>query len=423
MNLYDELEARGFIEKATSDEIPKLLEREKISCYIGFDPTAPSFHVGNLIPIMGLAHFQRAGHRPIAVMGGATGMIGDPAGKSKERNLLDPETLERNLASLRKQFERFLDFGEGKALLIDNTDWLGAFGFIEFLRDVGKHFRLGEMLAKESVKSRLAGEAGISYTEFSYMLLQAYDFLHLHDAHGCVLEAGGSDQWGNITAGIDLIRKLRGKQAYGIVFPLLLDTSGQKLGKTSEGERIWLDPELTSPYRFYQHWINTSDRDVIRFLKIFTFVPLSEIAGIEREMESAPERRAAQKRLAEEVTRVVHGEEALRSAVHASLIFFGGAITGVDERTLADVFSDVPSAVLPRARLAGGLGIVDLLVESGLSPGKGAARRLIDGGGVYLNNVRVDSAERTITPDDMVAGSTLVLRQGKKSYRLVRFEG
>ncbi len=422
MNLYAELEARGFIENATSEEIPKLLEREKIACYIGFDPTAPSFHAGNLIPLMGLAHFQRAGHRAIAVMGGATGMIGDPSGKSKERNLLDPNALAGNVASLKKQFERFLDFGEGNAVLVNNADWLGAFGFIEFLRDVGKHFRLGEMLAKESVKSRLAGETGISYTEFSYMLLQAYDFLHLHDTHGCVLQAGGSDQWGNITAGIDLIRKLRGKQAYGIVFPLLVDSSGQKLGKTSDGERIWLDPTLTSPYRFYQHWINASDADAIRFLKMFTFVPLPEIAEIERELAAAPERRAAQKRLAEETTRLVHGDEALRAAVRASEIFFGGTIEGVDEQTLADVFADVPSAVLPSARLAGGLGIVDLLVGSGLSTGKGAARRLIEGGGVYLNNVRVESPDRSVTPNDLAAGSTLVLRQGKKNYRLVRFE-
>lgn len=422
MRLYDDLEARGFIEKATSEEIPKLLTGGPITCYIGFDPTAPSFHAGNLIPILGLARFQRAGHRPLAIVGGATGMIGDPSGKSKERNLLGQGTLEKNMTSLRAQLERFLDFGPGGALLLNNADWLGRFGYIEFLRDVGKSFRLGEMLAKETVRSRVSSEAGISYTEFSYMLLQAYDFLHLHDTYGCVLQAGGSDQWGNITSGIELIRKTRGKPAYGIVFPLLLDSTGQKLGKTSDGERVWLDPELTSAYRFYQYWFNAGDADAVRFLKLFTFLPIEEIASIEKESASAPEKRASQRRLAEEVTRLVHGEEALRGAVKASEAMFGGSVAGIDARTLDDIFADVPSAELPRDRLAGGLSIVDFLVESGLSAGKGAARRLIDGGGVYLNNVRVESAERSVTADDLVAGSAIVLRQGKKNYRIVRFK-
>jgi tyrosyl-tRNA synthetase len=421
LGLYDEMERRGFIEKSTSDEIAGLLEGGRITCYIGFDPTAPSFHVGNLIPIMGLAHFQRAGHRALAIMGGATGMIGDPSGKSKERNLLDPATIDRNIESQRKQFARFLDFGEGKALLLNNADWLGKFGFIEFLRDVGKHFRLGEMLAKETVRSRVSSEAGISYTEFSYMLLQSYDFLYLFDAYECTLQAGGSDQWGNITAGIDLIRRLRGRQAYGIVFPLLLDSSGQKLGKTSEGERIWLDPELTSPYRFYQYWFNVKDADAIRFLKLFTFLPLDEIEELEQETARSPEHRTAQKRLAEEVTRIVHGEDALRASLRASEIIFGGAVAGIDERTLREIFADVPSAVLPRGKIAEGIGIVDLLVASGLCTGKGAARRLIDGGGIYLNNLRVDSADRVAAEDDLVGGAALVLRQGKKNYRLVRF--
>jgi tyrosyl-tRNA synthetase len=356
-------------------------------------------------------------------MGGATGMIGDPSGKSKERNLLDPATLERNIAAQKKQLARFFESGSEGSPVLNNADWLGKFGYIEFLRDVGKHFRLGEMLGKESVRSRLSSDAGISYTEFSYMLLQAYDFLHLFETRGCVLQAGGSDQWGNITAGIDLIRKLRGKQAYGIVFPLLLDSSGQKLGKTSDGERIWLDAELTPPYRFYQHWINASDADAIRFLRLFTFVPLEEIDGLEKAMRDSPERRAPQKRLAEETTRLVHGEEALRAALRASEIVFGGEVTGVDEKTLSEIFSDVPSAELPRARIEAGIGIVDLLVEGGLSAGKGAARRLIEGGGVYLNNVRVESSDRIVTKDDLVAGASLVLRQGKKNYRLVRFTG
>lgn len=422
MNLFQDLVARGFVEQATSDEIGGILEKERVSIYVGFDPTAPSLHVGNLIPIMGLARFQRAGHRPIAVVGGATGMIGDPSGKSKERNLLTTTTIEENLASQGKQFERFIEFGEGKGVLTNNAEWLTRFGFIEFLRDVGKHFRVGEMLAKESVKSRLNSDVGISYTEFSYMLLQAYDFLHLYDAHGCTFQAGGSDQWGNITAGIDLIRKLRGKPAYGIVFPLLLDSSGQKLGKTSDGERIWLDPELTSPYRFYQYWLNSTDQDVIRFLKLFTFVPVDEIAGIEEETRSAPERRIAQKRLGEELTKLVHGDDAYAAAVRASDIMFGGEIRDVDEKTLRDIFADVPSASFPAGRLDGGFPIADLLAESGLTKGKGAARRLIDQGGVYLNNVRVESGDRAVTREDLVAGPTIVLRQGKKNYRLVRFE-
>ena len=422
VNLYEELVARGFVEQSTSEEIGNVLEREKVTCYVGFDPTAASLHVGNLIPILGLARLQRAGHRPIAVMGGATGMIGDPSGKSKERNLLTDDTIEENLAAQKKQFERFIEFGDGKGVLTNNADWLTRFGFIEFLRDVGKHFRLGEMLAKESVKSRLNSDAGISYTEFSYMLLQAYDFLHLFDEEGCTFQAGGSDQWGNIVAGIELIRKLRGKQAYGIVFPLLLDSSGQKLGKTSEGERVWLDPELTSPYRFYQYWINAADSEVIRYLKLFTFVGLDEIAEIERETKEAPEKRAAQKRLGEELTRMVHGDEGYDASLRASKIMFGGEITGVDEKTLCEIFADVPSSTLPKTRLDEGLGIVDLLVECGATKGKGAGRRLIDQGGIYLNNIRVESSDRPVTAGDLIAGPSLVIRQGKKNYRLVRFE-
>ncbi|MBN1826609.1 MAG: tyrosine--tRNA ligase [Candidatus Eisenbacteria bacterium] len=422
MNVFEELRARGFVHQATSEDLAEILGREKVVCYAGFDPTSDSLHIGNLVIIMGLAWFQRGGHRPIVVMGGATGMIGDPSGKSKERNLLDTEQIRRNLEAQRVQFERFLDFGEGGALLVNNADWLGRFGYLEFLRDVGKHFRLGEMLAKETVKSRITSEAGISYTEFSYMMLQAYDFLHLSDTYGCSFQVGGGDQWGNVTSGIDLIRKLRGRQAHGIVFPLLLDSSGQKMGKTSEGERVWLDPEKTSPYKFYQHWINIPDDKVVSYLKFFTFLPLDEIVETERAAEEAPEKRIAQKRLAEEVTRIVHGEEGLGAATRATNIIFGGEITGVDEKTLADIFADVPSATLPRARLDEGIGVVDLLVESGGAKGKGAARRLIDGGGVYLNNRRVDSADRTVGPDDLVAGPNLVIRQGKKNYRLVKFE-
>ncbi len=422
MNLFEELEARGFIENKTSDAIPKLLAEEKVTCYDGFDPTADSLHVGNLVGIMTLAHYQRHGHIPIVLMGGATGMIGDPSGRSKERVLLTNETIESHLESQFVQFKRFLDFDGGAAKVVNNADWFRDMRFIDFLRDVGKHFRLGEMLAKESVKSRMQGETGISFTEFSYMLLQSYDFLHLFDAEKCTFQVGGSDQWGNITAGIELIRKLRGKTAYGHVSPLITDSTGQKLGKTSEGENVWLDPAKTSPYRFYQYWFNQPDSDVIRLIKLFTFIPLDEIEGLAEETRDAPHARAAQKRLAREVTAIVHGEEGCESALRATDAIFGGDVTGLDRAILEDVFADVPSSSLSRGLLGKKGNVIDLLVESGAVKGRGAARRLIDGGGIYINNRRVESADRTVGGEDLLEGGTLVVRQGKKNYRLLRFE-
>lgn len=422
MKLFEELEARGFIEDKTSEEIPKILSEEKVTCYDGFDPTADSLHVGNLVGIMTLAHYQRHGHRPIVLMGGATGMIGDPSGRSKERVLLTTDIIEHHLRCQKLQFERFLDFDGGKALMVNNGNWFEKIGYIEFLRDVGKHFRLGEMLGKESVKSRMQSDSGISYTEFSYMLLQSYDFLHLFDEQGCTFQVGGSDQWGNITAGIELIRKLRAKPAYGHVSPLITDSTGQKLGKTSDGENVWLDAERTSPYRFYQYWINQPDSEVIRLLKLFTFLPLDEITGLGEATRDAPHERAAQKRLAGEVTTIVHGDEGCASAIRASKVIFGGEVDGLDRKTLEDIFADVPSTTLPRTRLEEACSIVDLLVESGATKGKGAARRLIDGGGIYLNNIRVESSDRAVGGADLLAGETLVIRQGKKNYRLVRFQ-
>lgn len=422
MKLFEELEARGFIENKTSDEIPGILAGEKVACYDGFDPTGDSLHVGNLVGIMTLAHYQRHGHTPIVLMGGATGMIGDPSGKSKERVLLTADIIERNLRCQKAQFARFLEFDGGGARLVNNADWFAGISFIDFLRDVGKHFRLGEMLAKESVKGRMQSEVGISYTEFSYMLLQSYDFLHLFDEMGCTFQVGGGDQWGNITAGIDLIRKLRGKSAYGHVSPLITGPGGEKLGKTAEGENVWLDPEKTSPYRFYQYWFNQPDSDVVRMLRLFTFLPLDEIAALEEATLGAPHERAAQKRLAGEVTTIVHGTGGCEAAIRASEAVFGGEVEGLDRKTLEDIFAEVPSATLPRGRVDGGFNIVELLVESGATKGKGAARRLIDQGGIYLNNRRVESADRAVGPADLLPGDTLLLRQGRRNYRLVRFE-
>lgn len=421
MPLYEELAWRGFIENKTSEELPKILAEEKITAYDGFDPTADSMHIGNLVGIMALVHCQRHGHTPVVLMGGATGMIGDPSGKSKERVLLTTETIESNVAKQKAQFEHFLDFDGGKALLVNNTSWFEPITFIDFLRDVGKHFRLGEMLAKESVKSRMNSDVGISYTEFSYMLLQSYDFLHLHDAHDCTLQIGGSDQWGNITAGIDLIRKLRGAQAYGLTTPLITDSTGQKLGKTAEGENVWLDPKRTSPYKFYQYWVNQPDNDVVRFLKLFTLLEQDEIAGLEKSVADEPHLRAAQKRLAHVTTEMVHGADGLAAAEKATAIMFGGAIEDVDGATLLDIFADVPSATLASSYLDDGKNLVDLLVDSETAKSRGDARRRVKEGGIYLNNVRVQEEDRTITRDDLVADTAIVLRAGKKNYRVVRF--
>ncbi len=417
MNLYQEFLWRGFVYQET-EGAAEALSRGKITGYIGFDPTAPSLHVGSLLPIMGLVHLQRHGHTPIAVVGGATGMIGDPSGKSKERVLLDKETLERNLLGIKKQLERFLSFeGKNPALLLNNYDWTRNLSIIDFLRDVGKHFSVGYMLSKESVKRRLEG-AGISYTEFSYMLLQAYDFLHLFDRYGCKFQMGGSDQWGNITAGIDLIRRVRGERAYGIVFPLLTTASGTKFGKTEEGT-VWLDPEMTSPYRFYQFWMNADDRDVPRYLRLFTLLPREEIESLEDELEKRPEKRLAHRRLAEEVTRMVHGEEGLEKAKKASEVLFGGSLDGMSARELEEIMGHVPSREVSREEIAG-LTVLDLALKSGLVPSRGEGKRLISSGGLYLNNRKVDSPSRKVEEGDLIDGKLLVLRKGKKNYLLVK---
>jgi tyrosyl-tRNA synthetase len=404
-----------------------LHERSR-TVYAGFDPTADSLHVGSLLGLIVLRRFQQAGHRPIALVGGATGMIGDPSGKSAERNLLSKEQLAHNVASMGAQMARFLDFeaGPSSALLVNNFEWIGPFSYLEFLRDVGKNFPVNVMLAKDSVKSRLGrsgeeSQAGMSYTEFSYMLLQAYDFVHLHAHYGCELQAGGSDQWGNITAGIDLARRMRGAQLYGITWPLLTKSDGAKMGKTESGA-VWLSAERTSPYAFYQYWFNTEDADVGKCLRMLTELPRAEIEALDAAREQNAAQRESQRRLAEELTRLVHGSEGLDAARRATEIFFGAEITALDDAQLGQIFADVPSQQLPAATLGGGgLGIVDALVAAGLAKSKGDARRTVQQGGAYVNNRRVDDLEAKLTAVDLASPTMLVLRSGKKNYALLKF--
>src|SRR5688500_12947404 len=359
MHILDELEARGLLADSTSrDELTRLLSERTTTFYVGYDPTGTSLHVGNLVPVILQARLQRAGHRPIVLVGGATGMIGDPSGKSAERNLLDPETLEHNVAAIRGQLSRFLDFGDGTtgAIMANNADWFRGIGFLDFLRDAGKHLTINYMMAKDSVRSRLEGEAGISYTEFSYMLLQAFDFVHLAKAYGCRLQVGGSDQYGNITAGCELSRKMGGVQLFGLTAPLLLDSSGQKMGKTSTGERVWLDAERTPPYSFYQYFLNVTDEEASRLLKIFSFRSLAEIDEILHAHDADRGQRVAQRELARELTTWVHGAEETARVEEASRILFGGSLDGVQERTLELLTKVVPVIEVDRAELANGIG-------------------------------------------------------------------
>jgi len=422
--IHSELAWRGLIQQTTDDAfLPDWLASGSRTLYAGFDPTAESLHVGSLIPLLTLRRFQRAGHRPIAVVGGATGMIGDPSGKSEERNLLDRDALARNVAGLERQMRRFLDFDSGaqSAQLVNNHDWMSRFSYLEFLRDVGKHVPVNVMMAKESIKNRIASEVGISYTEFSYMLLQAYDFVHLREQLGCELQIGGSDQWGNITAGIDLARRLRGVQLYGLTLPLLTKSDGSKMGKTERGT-IWLAADRTSPYQFYQYWINVEDDVVGKCLRYLTELEREEIESLDDSRASEPGRRDSQRRLAEALTELVHGGEGLASARRATEIFFGAEIADLSDGQLGQIFADVPSKELPRARLTGeGLNIADALVEAGLSKSKGEARRAVQQGGAYVNNRRVAEVERQLGPADLASESVLVLRSGKKNYALLRF--
>ena len=424
MNIWQELHWRELIADCTD---PAALQgrTRPWTLYCGFDPTADSLHVGHLVPLLALRRFQQFGHHPIAVAGGATGCIGDPSGKSTERPLLTKEQIRANLESIRPQLERLLDFESrnNPARLLDNADWTASVTYLDFLRDIGKHFSINQMLAKESVRARLEDrEAGLSYTEFSYMLLQAYDFYVLCRDHQCELQIGGSDQWGNITAGIDLIRKKLGRTAYGLTLPLVTKADGTKFGKTESGS-VWLDPNKTSPYRFYQFWINTDDRDVIRYLKYFTFLSRDEIGALEAEHQRNPGARTAHRALARAVTELVHGPTAAQEAVHASEVLFGGGLEGIPESTFREIMDEVPTLHLPRTELDGeGAPLVDLIVRAGLAPSKSQARKDIEGGGIYVNNVRENRIQRRVRADDLLFGRHLLLRKGRKHYVLITAE-
>jgi tyrosyl-tRNA synthetase len=420
----DDLRFRGLVHQVTDDGLLDLLDRAPLTTYIGFDPSAPSLHVGSLLQLCTLRRLQLGGHRPIALAGGATGMIGDPGGKTGERTLLSPDELAANLEGVRPQLERFLDFskgaGESRALLLDNRDWLGQLGVVEFLRDVGKHFTVNQMVAKESVRARFSRpDQGISYTEFSYMLLQAYDFLRLHLDHGCRLQVGGSDQWGNITTGVELIRKVARAEAYGLTTPLVTKADGTKFGKTESGT-VWLDPAMTSPYRLYQFLLQSEDAVVGQYLRFFTFLSHDEIADLDEKTSAQPERRAAPRALARAVVELVHGAYEAERAERASAALFGEELGALDERTLLDVFDDAPSSDASRQELVEGLLLVEALVATGLASSRGEARRTISQGGAYVNNLREGDEARVLGTGDLLHDRYVVLRRGRRDYHLLR---
>jgi len=418
MDLHDELAWRGLVYD-TTEGLREVIARDRLTAYIGFDPTAASLHVGSLLPVMALARLQRCGHTPIGLVGGGTGLIGDPSGKSAERTLMTVEQVDANVAGIREQLSRFLDFDAvaNPAQLVNNADWLTRLSAMEFLRDVGKYFTVNAMLAKESVKRRMEGEDGISYTEFSYSLLQAYDFLVLHDRFGCTMQLGGSDQWGNIVAGIDLIRRVRGAKAHGLVMPLLTTASGAKFGKT-EGGAVWLDATLTSPYEFYQFWFNADDRDAVRYLKFFTFLDAPAIAALGAANASEPEKRHAQRELAREVTRLVHGAGAVQEAESAAEKLFRGDLSAMPVADLLQIFANVPSCDLPSADA--GWTIPELLTTAGVASSRSEAVRLIKGGGISLNGNRVTDEKERVTSAQALEGSVFVIRKGKKDNFLIR---
>ncbi len=421
MTLLDELKWRGLYADCTdSDALAKRMAEGPITLYCGFDPTADSLHVGNLVPLLALRRFQLHGHRPIALAGGATGMVGDPSGKSAERNLQTDDQVAHNIACQKAQLAKFLDFDvpANPARLVNNADWTAGVSYLEFLRDIGKHFTVNWMVAKESVRARMDDrEAGISYTEFSYMLLQAFDFYHLKKTLNCELQVGATDQWGNITAGTELIRKKLGATAWGLVFPLLTKADGTKYGKTAAGA-VWLDTKKTSPYRFYQFFVNTDDADVVKLLKTLTFLAPTEIDALEAELKANPGARVAQKSLARELTTLVHGPDALAAALKASEILFGGSLDGVTEEIFKDVVGEIPTKDFEKSKLSAP--ITDLLVHTLLCPSKGQARKDVEGGGIYLNNVRIAEVTRTITTNDLLFGKYLLLRKGKRTYAVLR---
>ncbi len=427
MNFVEELTWRGMIH----DIIPgteELLEKEQVTAYVGIDPTADSLHIGHLCGVMMLRHLQRCGHKPLALIGGATGMIGDPSGKSAERNLLDDATLKHNQEAIKKQLAKFLDFESdvpNKAELVNNYDWMKDFTFLDFVRDVGKHITVNYMMAKESVKKRLNGEArdGLSFTEFTYQLLQAYDYLHLYRSKGCKMQMGGSDQWGNITTGGELIRRTINKDVYGLVCPLITKADGGKFGKTESGN-VWLDPRYTSPYKFYQFWLNVSDSDAARYIKIFTSLDKETITNLIEEHAKAPHERLLQRRLAKEVTIMVHSEDDYNMAVEASEILFGKStsetLKKLDEATLLSVFEGVPQFEIDKSLLKEGIKAVDVFVDNAqIFPSKGEMRKLTKGGGISLNKEKLEDCDYLVTENDLLNNKYLLVQRGKKNYFLV----
>ena len=420
-DIVADLRWRGLLNQVTDESIDKFLLEKPRVIYTGFDPTGPSLHVGHLVAIMNLRRAQRAGHRPIALIGGATGMIGAPSGKSEERQLLTPETIENNVRSIRAQMETFLDFDETDgALLLNNFEWMKDFTFLDFLRDVGKHFPVNVMLTKDSVKSRLERtDSGLSYTEFSYMLLQSYDFVVLNGRYGCEVQFGGSDQWGNITAGIDLARRMTGVQLYGLTSKLLVKSDGKKMGKTESGA-VWLDARRTSPYHFYQYWVNVDDADIPNVLRFFTDLTEPEVNDLLAEHEKDPGKRLPQKQIAMELTRLVHGAEGLAAAEKATQIFFGAEVSQLSDSQLGPIFADVPSVEIPRAELEAGLPLVEALVRAKLAGSKGDARRTVQQGGAYVNNRPEGDLDRKLSLADLASETMIVLRSGKKRYALLK---
>jgi tyrosyl-tRNA synthetase len=423
--IYVDLQWRGLIHQVTdAEKVSRLLAGPCATVYAGFDPSSKGLHVGNLVPLLMLRRIQRAGHRPLAVVGGSTGMIGDPSGKSVERNLLSDAELRDNVAAIEGELRRFLDFdcGRNSALLLNNYDWMRDFTYLDFLRDIGKHFPVNVMLAKDSIKGRIEGtDAGMSYTEFSYMLLQAYDFVYLYEHHDCLLQVGGSDQWGNITAGIDLARRMRGAELYGMTCPLLTKADGSKMGKTESGA-VWLASQRTSPFAFYQYWINVSDEDVGKCLRYLTELDRRQIEALDVSRRERPEARESQQALASELTRLVHGATGLAAATQATQVLFGGEIAQLSDRQLDEIFHDVPSRKMSRSVLRGeGIPLVDAFVQAGLASSKGEGRRIIKQGGAYVNNRREEDQDRRLAERDLASESVIVLRLGKKKYALLKF--
>ena len=420
MGVFEEFEWRGMVSEKT-EGAREALAAGPVTAYIGFDPTAASLHVGSLLTVMGLARLQKFGHTPIAIVGGGTGMIGDPSGKSQERNLLSAEQVDANVLGIRAQLERFLNFSAtpNAARIVNNADWLGTIDVLSFLRDVGKHFTVNYMLQKDSVSRRIESEDGISYTEFSYLILQSYDFLQLFDRFSCTFQMGGSDQWGNITAGTDLIRKVRGKKAHGLVWPLLKTSSGTKFGKTEAGT-VWLDPERTSPFSFYQFWLNTDDRDVVSHLKLFTWLDQETIAAIEKTVSDRPEAHEAQRTLAREVTTMVHGADALARAERGSAVLFGGPLADASLDDVLMIFADVPAVTLPRSAFASGIASTELAVVAGVAASKSEAARLIKQGGLSVNDRKLTDERGVVTIDQAFGGQLFIIRKGRRQTHVVK---